>query len=157
MNQQNVKAVIDAAAITDPSQSAAHIIIRTTGGGAGADRFAFGFTRPEDYSRRVFKGPILSGPYLYGFGVSTCIHNGPVTANAPELHLEDGDIIEIRNLVERGHLRSFRFKLTVNRGYPKFECIDGRQSLGHRRNIKLDIRCIEISKEEYSEHRAVNA
>lgn len=150
-NDYRITAQIDAAAINGASESADHIIIRTTGGGAGANRFAFSFRKPEEFGRNESHGPILSGPRLAGFGVGTCIHNGPVSARAPELHLETGDVIRIRNLVERGYLRTFDFRLTVNRGYPKFECISARRSkMGNASNI--DIEVTEITREEYSDY-----
>ncbi len=145
----NVIAVIDAAAIEGASQSSSHVIIRTKGA-AGSNRFAFTFRKPEDFGRDECHGPILSGPYLAGFGVGTVLHNGPVTANPIELYVRTGDVVAIRNLVERGHLRTFYFVATVcPRGYVSFECVKGTESKMTTTNT-LDITRTEISKDEYS-------
>jgi len=142
----NVIAEIDAAAIVEASQSSDHMIIRTNGG-PGSNRFALSFTSPEEYCRRVCQGPILSGPYLCGFGIGTTIHNGPITANPVNLFVRTGDVIRIYNLVERGTFRTFDFVANVcPRGYVTFECVEakfnGRQ--------KMNVDAHEINKEEYS-------
>ena len=124
-----------------------------TNGGAGANKFAFNWTAPEEFGRREQGGPILSGPYLYGYGLCSVIHNGPVTAAPTVIHLQDGDLIEVRNLVERGHLRTYTFHTEIKRGYPKFTCIEGWEYAGANRG-KTNVRTepVEISRVEYSEY-----
>ncbi len=128
-----------------------------TKGSPGSNKFGFGFTGPQDFARRECGGPILSGPYLYGFGLCSVIHNGPITGNPTRLFLRTGDIIAVRDLVARGHLRTFYFEATVDgRGYINFECIGAMESKGQRRDYEIDVTLTEIDKDEYSEYRANN-
>lgn len=123
-----------------------------TAGSPGSNKFGFGWTGPEDFARRTHGGPILNGPYLYGYGLSTCIHNGPVTANRPKLFVRTGDVIKVRNLVERGHLREFYFEATVDsRGYVKFEFVGATESkMGNMR--EFEVTEVELSKQDYSDY-----
>ena len=147
---KNIAVEIDAAAIEDASDSSSYLIIRTNGG-PGANQFAFSFTKPEDFARRVQNGPVLSGPYLCGFGVASVIHNGPVTANPVAVFLRDGDIVRVRDLVERGHLRYFDFEVTIKRGYPEFDCVRAFEYPNAGRGTReLSTDPVEISAEEYS-------
>jgi hypothetical protein len=131
-----------------------------TNGGPGSNKFGFGWTSPEDFARREDGGPILSGPYLYGFGLCTSLSNGPITANRPKVFVRTGDVIAVRNLVRRGHLRMFYFEATVcPRGYVSFECVGGAEdnyaTLGGGRDLRghpLDIKQTEITKDEYLVH-----
>jgi len=147
----NVVVEIDARAIEGASESSSYVTIRTNGY-AGSNSFAFGFTGPESFARRVSHGPIFNGPYLYGFGLGTCLHNGPIEARPVEIFVRTGDVVRVRDLVARGHLRTFFFVATVDsRGYVNFECVKGLESkMG---NVKdLDVTPVEMSKEDYSDY-----
>ena len=146
-------ATLDAASFegtttTNPMQ----ILIRTTSG-QGRGNHALSFTgqgnTADHFARRVCNGPVLSGPYLSAYGTGTVLSSGPIQAKAPELHLIDGDVIEVTELVKRGQLRRYHFRVTIKGGYPKFECIAGfEQRMGDQR--PLDIEPVEISADEYS-------
>ena len=123
-----------------------------TAGSPGSNKFGFGWTGPEDFARRVENGPIVNGPYLYGYGIGTCIHNGPIEARRPKIFVRTGDVIKVRNLVARGHLREFYFEATVDsRGYVNFEFVGATESqMGNMRELEIEEK--ELSKADYRDY-----
>ena len=140
---ENVIAEIDAADFSN-------VEIRTNGS-PGSNKFGFGWNAPEDFSRAEHGADATNGPRLYGYGLSTCIHNGAISANVPKLYVRTGDVIKVRNLVARGHLRTFYFVATVcNRGYVNFEFVECTESKGNVRDRNLTFKITTLSQEEYS-------
>lgn len=121
-----------------------------TKGFSGSDKHGFGWTGPEEFARASHGADATNGPRLYAYGLCTVLHNGPITARRPKIFVRTGDVIKVRNLVARGHLREFYFEATVcSRGYVNFEFVGATESkMGDSRPLEFETKT--LTQEEYS-------
>lgn len=75
-------------------------------------RFAFGFVGPDGSCRREYQGPVLPGPYAYGFGLAVAITADPEMSTGAERRRNRAAGTEIdAKIGDEVVFRGFRFRI----------------------------------------------
>ena len=89
---------------------------------------------------------------MYAYGLGETLHNGKIKANRPKIVVRDGDIVEVRNLVKRGHRRTLYFFASVDDGgYVKFDLAKAVESKGGSER-EITFVSSYLSEEEYRDY-----